>query len=151
MKVTLFGKEYEAIIAGGSPFSAKNQKKKEKEWKRPEWKTKPKLKDLHNEMTKQRVSRHYITALVARLAMDFKGDGAELVRSDGDSYISIAGGDSDIIIAPIFAEDTVSIAVERIDVKCSFRSFGSVTVDQESTYRSMLDLLKKFVQKAKSR
>lgn len=153
MKVTLFGKEYNAVIAdsSSSPSQASRNRKKEKEWERPVWKTRPEPKDLHKEMNKQRVSRHYITALMTKLSLDFKSDGAELVRSDGDNYVSIAGGDVDIIIAPIFAEDSVVIAVERIDTHCSFKSFGSVTVDGEATYKSMLELLRKFVQRAKTR
>jgi hypothetical protein len=152
MKVTLFGKEYDAVIASpGSPSTPPSKsKKKGIERKKPKFEA-PKPKDLHKEMTTQRVSRHYVVALLTRLTRDLKDDGAELVDSDGDRYVSMHSGDAEVLIAPIVDSDAVSLNVERVAVDGGVRMFGSVAVDAETVYPEMLDLLRKFVKRAKAR
>lgn len=140
--IQAFGAVY--VLAEGAPKS----KKKKKENLRPQWKNKPKVEDLYKEMNKQKPSHLYVRALLGRLASSING--AEVVKSDGDVFLSIVLDDREIIIAPLHKDDSISIVVERLGHNGSLRTTGSIGIDNDTNFRDLAEQIKKFVKRAVS-
>ena len=107
----------------------------------------PTPRDMIEYMQKQPIPLSYTLGILHKLSRDLPG--AEIVRSDGDVYVSLVHENCEIIVAHATDQDGMTtILVERFGHDCSLRILAGIAINNDTTYQSVCGTVKKAIARA---